>query len=216
MKKFKEVETRTIINEDMKVETRTKTTLHIIRTWGELTKEEKEQEIKDRHESIYQCYQEDLYFGFQADMEYFKEKYKNIDFENVYMDGNSQGNWIDSIKGFRYCGDAINIYNEWVEIEDIDLHIRKYIENFDININDYYIDSEKIEKIKNTKKYKKWIKNIEEEITNWIQDINSSCKYIMDREYCYPCDLDNTEDKEYLDMYFENEEFETIEVLENE
>lgn len=216
MRQFKTIETTTYVEENMKVETITTTTLHTIKTWSELTTEEKEKEIESKHESIYELYQEDLYQDFLFELDNIREKYKNIEFENVYIDGNSQGNWIDSVKGFRYCGDSINIYGEWVEIEDIDLHIRKYIDNYDININDYYIESDLIEKIQNTKKYKKWIEKIEKEIEAWIKDVNEACKYIMDREYHSPYDLENEEDREYLDNYFCQEEFETTEVIENE
>lgn len=216
MKQFKTIETTTYVEENMKVETMTTTTLHTIRTWEELTTEEKEKEIEARQQSIYQLYQEDLYNSFLCDLDYIREKYKNIDFENVYVDSNSQGNWIDSVKGFRYCGDSINVYGEWIEIEDIDLHIRKYIDSYDININDYYIDSDLLEKIQKTKKYKKWIESIEKDVNNWINDVNEACKYIMSREYYCPYNLENEEDREYLDNYFCEEEFETTEVIENE
>ena len=83
-------------------------------------------------------------------------------------------------------------------------------------IYEYYIDSDLLDKIQNTKKYKKWIEKIEKEIEAWIEEVNEACKYIMDREYHCPYDLENEEDREYLDNYFCQEEFETTEVIENE
>ena len=215
MKRFKEVETRTIINEDNSVETRTITTLHTIRNWSELTRDEQEKEIEKNSEGIYCDYQDMLYEDFKCDLDLLREKYKNIDFGEVYFDSCSQGSWVDTIKDFRYLDSGVDIYGEHLDIDSVDLHIRRYIEDFDINIIDYYVDTEKLEKIKETKKYKKWFNNIHNDITNWMQEINELCKYLLSKEYCSPYNLDDAEDKDFLDYYFENEEYETIEVLEN-
>ena len=217
MKQFKEIETKTIVNEDMKVETRTNTTLHTIRSWQELTKEEKEKEIERRQESIYQLYQEDLARGYEYELEYIKEKYKNIDFDNVYLDSNSQGAWIDTVKKFKVYY-SIDILGETIEIDDIDLHIRRYIDKInenDINVYDYYIEEDKMNRIEKTKKYKHFINKIINEVNNWIDDINSAAKDVLSKEYYCPYNLEDTEDKEWLDMYFENEEFEKVETIEN-
>lgn len=217
MKQFKEIETRTIVNENMKVETRTKTTLHTIRVWNELTTEEKEKEIDARKDSIYEWYQQDLYDIYLDNLENIKEEFKHINFENVFLDSNSQGCWIDKVYKFNVYY-SIDIFGETLEVEDIDLHIRKYIDNInesDIYVCDYYIETEKMEKIQKSKKYKNWINSIIKEVNSFIDRVNVACKEIMDKEYYYPYNLENEEDKEFLECYFDNEEFETVEIIEN-
>lgn len=217
MKQFKEIETRTIVNEDMKVETRIKTTLHTIRNWDELTTEEKEKEIEKRQEIIYQDYQEEIYNNFLDDLENVKEDFKNITFDTIYFESCSQGGWIDKIKDFKVYYN-INILGETLEVSDIDLHIRRLIQNIDandINVYDYYIESDKLEKIQNTKKYKKWLEDIEKEINSWINRINKLCGFILSREYYCPYSLEDPDDKEFLDRFFEEEEFEKVETIEN-
>jgi hypothetical protein len=95
----------------------------------------------------------------------------------------------------------------------IDFHIRKLIETFDIDIYDYYIDSDKLEKIKATKKYQKWINDIRNDIEKWVDCVNSLCSDLGDAEYKYPYDMDDEDDKFYLDMYFEDMDFETYEIV---
>lgn len=217
MEKYKEINTITIVNENMKVETRTKTTLHTIRSWEELTTEEKKKEIEERHESIYELYQENLYNNFLFELEDIKEQFENISFDTIYMDSNSQGWWIDRVVKFKVYY-SINIFGETLEVEDINLHIRKYIDNIDENdiyVYDYYIETDKMEKIKNSKKYKNWIDSIIKEVNSFIDKINSACKEVGNGEYHCPYDLEDTEDREFLEVYFENEEFETIENIEN-
>lgn len=154
MKTFREIETTTIVNEDMTTETKTRTTLHTIKTWDELEREQQEEEIQKRQEDIYMLYQDYLYENFKCDLEYLKETFKNIDFDTIYIDSNSQGWWVDKIEDFRYYNNGIDIYGEHLEIEDIDFHIRKYIEDFEINIYDYYIDADKLKKLKTQKNIK--------------------------------------------------------------
>ena len=210
MERYEEIKTITTKNLDTN-ETNTKETKrnYTIKTWSELTPEEKEKEIERNHESIYSYYQDDLYYMFKDELENIKEKYKNIDFETVYIDSNSQGAWIDSIKNFK-CYYNIDILGETLEINEIDLHIRKYIEEItenDIFLYEYYIDSEKMEKIKNTKKYQKFINEIIKDVNNWIEEINKECKYLIDNEYRYPYDINDPDDLEFLNNFFENEQF---------
>lgn len=214
MEKFKEIETKTIVKDNMETETETKTKLHIIRKWDELTREEQEEEINRRQEAIYMLYQEDLYNQFKCDLDNLKYDFKNISFDDVYLDSNSQGWWIDSIKNFKYHTEGIEIFGEYLDVYDVDFHIRKYIDEFEIEIDDYYVDSEKLEKIKNTKKYKNWINNIKTDIQKWVDLVNEFCKDIGDKEYYCPYNLDDEEDKEYLDFYFMDMEFEKIEECE--
>ena len=213
MEKIRQVKTITTINENMEIETKTETTLHTYRSWQELTREEQEEEIKKHGESIYMQYQEELYNSFLNDLDNLKYEFKNIEFDTIYLDSNSQGWWIDSIKGFKYNNEGIDIYGEHIDIYDIDLHIRKYIDSFDIDIYDYYIDSDKLEKIQQTKKYKKWIEEIETDIQKWIDLANEYCKDLGNNEYCCPYNLDDSEDKDWLDNYFSEEVYESIENL---
>lgn len=210
MKKYKEIETiKTIDLITGEETTKEKERKYTIKTWDELTTEEKEKEIEKNNEAIYTCYQEDLYEQFKYDIDYIREKYKNISFDDVYLDGCSQGSWIDKIKNFKVYYN-IDILGEQIEVNDIDLHIRKYIEEItenDINLYSYYIDDKKLQKIENTKKYKKFIDEIIKEINNFINDINDACKEIIKNEYCYPYNLNDPDDVEYLNNYFYESEF---------
>lgn len=210
MEKYKEIKTiKTINKETGKEEIKETERNYIIKKWDELTREEKEQEIDNKKEAIYQYFQDDLYYIFKDTLEIIKEKYNNIDFNTVYIDSNSQGAWIDSIKNFK-CYYTIDIFGETIEIEDIDLHIRKYIDKIDqanIYINDYYIEEKLHNKIIKTKKYKNFINKIIKDINNWIDEINAACAEIMKNEYCYPYNLDDPDDVDYLNNYFCDDEF---------
>lgn len=210
MEKYKEIKTiKTINKETGKEEIKETERNYIIKKWDELTREEKEQEIDNKKESIYELYQDDLYQDFLYNLDYIKEKYNNIDFNTVYIDSNSQGAWIDSIKNFK-CYYTIDIFGETIEIEDINLHIRKYIDKIDqtnIYINDYYIEENLLNKIIKTKKYKNFINEIIKDVNNWIDEINAACAEIIKNEYCYPYNLDDPDDVDYLNNYFYDDEF---------
>lgn len=218
MRKYKEVKTNTIVDEDFTVKTTTKTYLHTIRSWQELTQEEQEEEIKSRGEIIYSDYQEDIWNGYEADLDNLKYEFKNVDFDTIYLDSSSHGGWIDRVVGFKYLTDGIDIYGEHLDLDDIDLHIGKYIERIDendINIYDYYIDVETLERIKKTKKYQKWINQIVEDVNNWIDKANEYCSIPIKEEYNYPSMLSIEWEKDWLDNYFCDTEFETVEEIEN-
>lgn len=210
MEKYKEIKTIKTINKETGKEEITETERnYIIKKWDELTREEKEKEIDNKKEAIYQYFQDDLYYIFKDTLEIIKEKYNNIDFDTVYIDSNSQGAWIDSIKNFK-CYYTIDIFGETIEIEDVNLHIRKYIDKIDqtnIYINDYYIEENLLNKIINTKKYKNFINKIIKDVNNWIDEINTACKEIIKNEYCYPYNLDDPDDVDYLNNYFCDDEF---------
>ena len=184
--------------------------IEVIKSWSELSEAEKEKEIEKNSEEIYQQYQEDIYNNFLYDLEEIKEDFKNINFENIYLDSNSQGGWIDSIKNFRYTAEPLQVYGEDIDINDIDFKIRKYIDTIsenDIFIYDYYIDSEKLEKIQSTKKYKKWLAAIVQDVNNWIDRINKAAAEVLKNEYTYPYNLNDAEDVYFLDNYFCDMEF---------
>ena len=210
MKKYEETKIIVTKNTDTgETETKEIKRNYIIKEWNELNNEEKEKEIEKNSELIYQDYQDQLYYIFMDELENIKEKYKNIDFETVYLDSNSQGGWIDTVKNFKYYKN-IDILGETIEISDIDLHIRKYIEEItedDIFIYEYYIENDKIEKIKNTKKYQKFINEIIKEVNDWIKEINKACKTLIDNEYRYPWNINDNDDIDFLNNYFAGEEF---------
>ena len=210
MKNYKEITTIKTIDLDTNEETKNvNERVYSIKFWSELSREEKEEKINEYSEAIYQVYQDDLYENFKCESEDIKYRYRNIDFENVYLDSCSQGAWIDSVKNFRYYK-SIEIYGETIEIYDIDLHISKYIKEItedDIYITDYCIESDTLERIKNTKKYKKFIEETITEVNNWIYEVNEVCGVLIKNEYHCPYDLDDEEDKYFLDWYFEDREF---------
>lgn len=213
MKKYREIIETTIINEDNTTEKHRKEVLHTIKNWEELTTEEKEKEIENNSEYIYEYYQDYKYREFKDELDNIKCDYKNITFDDIYLDSNSQGFWIDSIKNFKYHVEGIEVFGEYVDLYDVDFHISNLIEDFTINIDDYSIEDQKLEKIKNTKKFKKWYEAIEKDLTSWIEKINQACEEIGQAEFYTPWNLNNEEDKHYLDNYFLDTEFEKTEIL---
>lgn len=213
MEKYKKIVETTIIKENGTEEKTKKVSLHTIKKWNELSREEQDMEIEKYHESIYCYYQDNMYENYKIGLDNLKYEFKNITFDDVYMDSNSQGWWIDSIKNFKYNCDNLIVYGEEIGIDDVDFHIRKLIETFDINVYDYYVDSDKLDKIKATKKYQNWINNIRKDIEKWIDCVNTLCCDLGNNEYKYPYDMDDEDDKFYLDMYFEDVEFETYEIV---
>lgn len=216
MRTYKKIVDTTYINEDGTENKQRKVTLHTIKNWHELTREEQNIEIEKNSESIYSSYQDYMYEDYKIGLDNLKYEFKNIDFEDIYMDSNSQGWWIDKIKNFRYHCDNLVVYGEEIEIYDIDFHIRRTIESFDIDIYDCYIDDEKLEKIKATKKYQKWISDIKQDIEKWVDRVNELCCDLGNSEYSYPYNMDNEEDKNFLDWYFEDMEFENVEDIGDE
>jgi hypothetical protein len=213
MKKYRQVDITKIYEEDGHEQESIRETLHTIKSWDELTDEEKEEEIDRHKEDIYMRYQDDLYEEYKMELDNLRYEFKNISFDEVYLDSNSQGGWIDSIKGFKINDEGINIYGENLWVDSVDFTIRRYIEDFDIIVDDYYVDADKMTRIMETKKYKNWLDGIKNDIQKWVDRVNESSKYILTREYCYPYNIHDDEDKEWLDMYFEDMDFESVETL---
>ena len=213
METYKET-IKTITEHNGETHTNEREILHKIRQWDELTDDEKREQIKKHSEDIYEMYQNDLYENYKEDLEYIKESFKHITFEDLYLDSNSQGGWIDRIVGFKMY-DEITIYGETIYISDVDFNIRRYIdeEDFTINLDDYYIETDKLEKIKNTKKFKDWYQKLQEEVKQWIQQINEAASNLIKNEYNCPSLLSIPEEKEWLDSYFSVIDFEDTEVL---
>ncbi len=219
MKRFKEIITTKKINIDTaEEETTTKENLYCIKTWGELTRQQKEKAIEENQEIIYDDYQEVLYQGWLCDIDNLRYEIKNITFDNIYLDSNSQGGWIDSVKNFQLHFDSIDIFGERIEVDDVNLTFRKYILNIeenDLYIYDYYINDDKMAKIKNTKKYKKWVKNIIDTINKWIDLVNEYAKIMIENEYYSPYNLDNENDADFLNNFFSDFTF-NYELIKNE
>lgn len=178
---------------------------YIVKTWDELTEDEKEIEKEKYCEEIYRDWDDLCYENFKNELEEIKERYKNIKFDDIYLDDNSHGWWIDRVKNFNYQVDDIEIYGELISLYDIDLTIHKIINHItedDVVVEDYYIDDNKLEKIKATKKYKKWVNDIVEDVNKWIDDINEVCiKYMNNYNYNYTPD-------DFVEDYFKNNDIE--------
>lgn len=213
MRKIKEIVERTTI-EDEKIHKDVKVFEHTIRSWDELTREEKEEQIGNHSQAIYELYQEDKYDIYKEELEILKDDFPHIKFEDIYLDSNSQGWWIDWIKDFRYEVDDLIVFNERVGISDIDFKIRRLIEDFDLDIWTYNIDSKTLSKIENTKKYQNWVKKIKEDVQKWVDRVNDICTDMGNAEWNCPYNLDDENDRDYLDNYFSDMEFTDTKALE--
>ena len=213
METYKET-IKTITERNGETHTNEKEILHKIRQWDELTDDEKREQIKKYSEDIYEMYQNELYEDYKYELENIKTDFKNISFEDIYLDSNSQGGWIDRIVGFKMY-DEITIYGETIYINDVYFTIHRYIdeEDFTIDLDNYYIETDKLKKIMNTKKFIKWYKEKNEEVKEWIQRINEAASYLLKNEYNCPSMLSIPEEKEWLDSYFSVIDFEDTEVL---
>lgn len=178
---------------------------YVVKTWDELTEEEKEEQKEKYCEEIYRDWDDLCYENFKNELEEIKERYKNIKFDDIYLDDNSHGWWIDRVKNFNYQTDDIAIYGELISLYDIDLTIHQIINHItedDVVVEDYYIDDNKLEKIKATKKYKKWVNDIVEDVNKWIDEINEVCiKYMNNYNYNYAPD-------DFVEDYFINNDIE--------
>lgn len=211
MKQFKQIVETTIIDEEGKETKSTNKTLHKIRTWDELTDEEKEKEIESNSEMIYQDYQDQLYEDFKYQLDEIRNEFKDITFDDIYFDSSSHGSWIDGIKGFK-LNREIEVYGERLWVDDVDLHFSKYIrEDFEIYVDDYYVESDKLERIESSKKYQDWLSDNKEYVNKWIDRVNEISKYMLDREYSYPYNIDDSEDADWLANWFDGQEFESVE-----
>ena len=187
---------------------------YVVKTWDELTEEEKKKKKERYYKEIDREWYDVLYNDFEEDLSDIKDRYKNIKFDDVYIDDNSQGWWIDCIKNFKYYPKEISIYGEDISLYDIDIKICRTINSItsdDIIIEDYYIDSEKLEKIKATKKYEKWVNEIVKDVNNWIDEINEVCENYMNNYNYVPDD--------FVEDYFKNNDIEFtyyVNTIENE
>lgn len=167
---------------------------YIVKTWDELTEEEKEKKKDEYYEQLMEDWSDVLYNDFEEELADIQCRYSNIKFKDVYLRDNSQGWWIDEIKDFIYQVEDVKIYGEWISLDDINLKIGTTI-NFitadDINIYEYNIDDDKLKKIKATKKYKKWADEIVKDVNNWINEINEVCINYINNLYDIPDDFIN-------------------------
>ena len=209
MRQFTKIVETTIIY-DTGEEKTTRKTRHTIKNWQELSREEKEEEIEKHQEGIYEYYQDCNYEDYKCELENLKEDFKDISFEDIYLDSNSQGWWIDRVKDFKLHFDDIEIYNEILYI-DYDMKIRQDINYIEIYGSSYYgVSDEKWSKITSTKKYQNWIDKAQKRVDEWKNRVNDICYNLGHSEYNFPS---LEEDSYIFDCYFEDTEFEDIEEL---
>ena len=99
---------------------------------------------------------------------------------------------------------------------EVDFKIRKLIEEFEIYLYDYCISDEKMKKIRETKKFQEWENKIKVDIENWIYDINECCSQLGNAEYHIPYDLNDSDDRDFIENYFSDEEFVFMEEIGDE
>ena len=209
MRQFTKIVETTIID-DTGEEKTTRKTLHTIKSWQELSREEKEEEIEKNKEGIYEYYQDCNYEDYKCELENLKEDFKDISFEDIYLDSNPQGWWIDRVKDFKLHFDDIEIYNEILYI-DYDMKIRQDINYIEIYSSSYRgISVKKWNRIINTKKYQNWIGKVQKRVDEWKNRVNEICYNLGHSEYNFPS---LEEDSYIFDCYFKDIEFEDIEEL---
>lgn len=208
MKQFTKIVETKIIYDTGEEENITRKTRHTIKSWQELSREEKEQEIENYRDGIYEYYQECNYEDYKYELENLREEFKDISFTNIYLDSNSQGWWVDKVKDFELHFDDIEIYDESLYI-DYDMKIRQDINYIEIYGSSYYgISDEKWSKIMSTKKYQNWIGKAQKRVDEWKNRVNEICYNLGHNEYNFPS-LD--EESYIFECYFENNEFEFVE-----
>lgn len=176
---------------------------YVVKTWDELTEEEKEKQKEKYYDMLVNDWSNVLYNDFEEELADIQDRYKNIKFDDIYINDDSQGWCIDKIKNFKYQVDDINIYDESLSLYDIDFTICKIIKHItkdDVIVEDYYVDSDKLKKIKATKKYQKWVNKIVEDVNKWVDEINEVCINYMNDLYDMP--------DYFIDDYFINNEIE--------
>lgn len=160
------------------------TNYYIIKEWAELSEAEKEREINKYTDIIMQDWYDYINDCYECDIEDIKCRYKEkgIEFDDVYIDSNSQGWWIDKIRNLKVYR-SIKIFGEDIEIDDVDIHSRKILELDDIYIYDYYIEEAKLKRIENTKKYKDFIASVKKDLEDMLEEINGAAKTYFEDEY---------------------------------
>ena len=174
----------------------------IVKEWNELSSQEKENAIKQHQESIYLCWDDLCYEQYKQSLEELKTNLKYITFDDLYVDDNSQGFWIDKVKGFRVNIDE----NQNNSIENVDLKIRKFIEDIEyidffsspIGKYVYLTPQEALE----TKGFKRITKKLLKDFETFKNGINNIVKTYYDTHYDVPQDFVN----DYMnDLEFEYE-----------
>lgn len=177
------------------------TNYYIIKEWAELSEAEKEREINKYTDIIMQAWYDYINYCYECDIEDIKCRYKEkgIEFDDVYIDSNSQGWWIDKIRNLKVYR-SIKIFGEDIEIDDVDIHSRKILELDDIYIYDYYIEEAKLKRIENTKKYKDFIASVKKDLEDMLEEINRAAKTYFEDEY-------NGAPKEFIEDIMEQDTY---------
>lgn len=157
---------------------------YIVKEWAELSEAEKEKEIESYEDIIMQEWYDYINDCYECDIEDIKCRYKEkgIEFDDVYIDSNSQCWWIDKIRNLKVYR-SIKIFGEDIEIDDVNIYSRKILELDDIYIYDYYIEEAKLKRIENTKKYKDFIASVKKDLEDMLEEINRAAKTYFEDEY---------------------------------
>ena len=78
MRKYRKIVKTTYIDENNKIEKTKITTEHTIKTWDELTIDEKDKEIEKHNQDIYSSYQDYMYDNFIFGLDNLQYEFKNI------------------------------------------------------------------------------------------------------------------------------------------
>lgn len=166
----------------------------IVKTWDELTDKEKEIQKRKYQDFICESWGDVLYDDYKYNLDELKKQLKYIDFDFVYVNENSQGFWIDSIKNL-----TCTIYGKNKNIYNINVHIAKYINEISLvevdNGEYYYLDE-----LKQKPGYKQLAKKLENDFEIFKNGVNEIVETYFDQLYYITDD--------FIDQYFEDMEFE--------
>ena len=166
----------------------------IVKSWDELTDKEKEWEKKKNSDHIWEFWGECCFECYKEDIQEVKRQLKYISFDNVYINENSQGWWIEGFKNL-----TCNINNQTKNIYDIELDFGQlvdrisYVEIDDGQWVDFYI-------LKELKGYKILYKKLLEDFEVFQNGINEAIKTYYNDIYEIP--------NEFVESFFEGVEFE--------
>ena len=161
----------------------------IIKTWDELTEEEKQKQIEKHQDYIWEDNERCCYDDYLYRIDELKSKLKYITFKDVYIDENSQGYWIEKVHDFSIC-----IEIDGNIIDDIEFRIRKFIGNIQtIRLNDEWLSLEEVAECD-------IINELKQEFELFKTEVNTIVKDYFNNIY----DIDD----DFINFYFEDMKFE--------
>lgn len=177
---------------------------YVVKSWQELTPEEKEAEKKKNADDIYYLNDEMCWNEYKWAFEELKNKLKYFSIDDIYFDDNSQGWWLENYKKFE-----LDYWQKEKHAEDFLFTITQHC--LPDELKEIQIDGEMktIEEWQETKGYKKLATEIKKEFDMFAEELTEIVtKYFDDRW--------NLTDEE-IEGYFEDMEFEFFEgVVDNE